>query len=107
MKSCVSDVNALLSNLIKAHDPLLPLTTHRHLAGKLHPAIAMLNQLEGVSVSHVHPKQGGERTNPPTGSSGHDEDKSNEPKDNIASGSKGEGKMLESDEDVPDEQELK
>ncbi|CAI9287997.1 unnamed protein product [Lactuca saligna] len=48
MKRCMSDVNALLSNLIKAHDPMLPLTTCKDLAKKLCPIVAMLNRLEGV-----------------------------------------------------------
>lgn len=43
VKSCVLDVNALLSNLIEAHDPLIPITIRWHLANKLRPSISMLN----------------------------------------------------------------
>lgn len=112
VKNCVLDVNVLLSNLLETHDTLLPLTTRRHLADKICPAIALFNRLEGVSASSIQ-KKGGETTmkdQPPTTSSGHDEEKpkaSNELKDNVSSGSKGNEKMVESDEDVPNKQELK
>ena len=60
MKSWVSDVNSLLSNLLEAHDPIFIITIRRHLADKLRPAIALLNRLKGVREAHVPPKQGGD-----------------------------------------------
>lgn len=81
MKSCVSDVNAILFNLIEAHDPMLPLTNRRYLAEKLRLAVAMLNILEGVSVPPDVLKQGGEIAKPTTDSFGNEEEipKANEP----------------------------
>ena len=60
MKSWSSDVNSLLSNLIEAHDSTLTITICRHLANKLRPAFALLNQIEGVPEAPVLSKQGGE-----------------------------------------------
>ena len=60
MKSCIRDVNSFLSNLIEAHDPILTITIHRHLADKLRPAFALLTRLEGVPKAPIPPKQGGE-----------------------------------------------
>lgn len=56
----VGDVNALLSNILDAHNPILSISIRRHLADKFRPALAMLNQIEGVSKSSDLPKQGGE-----------------------------------------------
>lgn len=53
MKSCISDVNSLMSNLIEAHEPIQTITNHKHLADKLCPAFALLNRLEGVSEASV------------------------------------------------------
>lgn len=58
MKSWVSDVNSLLSNLLEAHDPMLIITIRRHLADKIRLAITLLNRLKGVPEAHVPPKQG-------------------------------------------------
>ncbi|CAI9281518.1 unnamed protein product [Lactuca saligna] len=63
IKSCVSDVNYLLSNLIEAHDPVLTITIPRHLADKLRPKIALLNRIKGVPEVIVLPEQGGDQTN--------------------------------------------
>ncbi|KAL7616230.1 hypothetical protein Lser_V15G04372 [Lactuca serriola] len=62
IKSCVSDVNSLLSNLLVAHDPIHTITIRRHLAEKLLLAIAMSNRIEGVSEVLVLPEQGREKT---------------------------------------------
>ncbi|CAI9298379.1 unnamed protein product [Lactuca saligna] len=57
-KSCVSDVNSLLSNLVEACDPILAITIRWHLADKLCPAIALLNRLESVLEAPVPPEHG-------------------------------------------------
>lgn len=99
MKSCVEYLNSLLSNIIKIHDTLIPLTMKKHLADKLRPAFAMLNRLEGVSESTALSKQGGETTKDKSmkeqtpmaaGTSGETEKhkSTNEPKGNVPSSSK-------------------
>ena len=60
IKSIVRDVNALISNILGIHDPILRISIRRHLAENFHPALAMLNQIKGVSKSHDLAKQGGE-----------------------------------------------
>lgn len=93
MKSCIADVNSLLSNIIETSDPLIPITVKKHLAEKLWPAFIVLNWLEGVSESMVLPQQGGETTKDqsmkePTLKAVGTSLKA-EPKDNVASASKG------------------
>ena len=51
-------MNALLSNLLEAHDPILTITIRKHLLDKLHPILALPNTLEDVSEAPVAPKQG-------------------------------------------------
>ncbi|CAI9266312.1 unnamed protein product [Lactuca saligna] len=46
VKSCVSDVKSLLSDLIETRDTLIPITVRKHLADKLLPLFAVLNRLE-------------------------------------------------------------
>lgn len=109
VKSCVGDVNALLSNLIEAHDSVLTITIRRHLAENLRPAISMLSRIEGVPEASIPPKQGGEVTQdppnqPPTSETQDPPVKpkvSNEPKGNEALGLKAKGKKIvgESDEE--------
>lgn len=60
VKSCVSDIHAILSNVPEAHDPILTISVRHHLANKLRPALGMLSRIEGVSETVVPPKQGGE-----------------------------------------------
>ncbi|CAI9269824.1 unnamed protein product [Lactuca saligna] len=56
MKSCIADVNALLSYIIETHDSLVTITVKKHLAEKLRLVFTMLNRLEGVSESGTFPK---------------------------------------------------
>ncbi|CAI9280416.1 unnamed protein product [Lactuca saligna] len=58
MKSCIADVNSLLSDIIKTRDSLITITIKKHLAEKLRHVFAKLNRLEGVSESSSLPKQG-------------------------------------------------
>ncbi|XP_052626913.1 uncharacterized protein LOC128133488 [Lactuca sativa] len=60
VKSCVSDVHAILSNVLETHDPILTISVRRHLADKFRPSLGMLSRIEGVSETMVPPKQGGE-----------------------------------------------
>lgn len=59
MKSCISDVNGLLSEIIETRDPMITIIVRKHLAEKLRPMFAMLHYLEGVPEPFVIPKQGG------------------------------------------------
>ncbi|CAI9290024.1 unnamed protein product [Lactuca saligna] len=63
MKSCIVNVNALLSNIIETRDSLIMITVKKHLADKLRPMSAMLNILKGVSESNILPKQGENKSN--------------------------------------------
>lgn len=62
MKSWVSDVYALLSNILDTHDSVLTITARRHLADILRPGLDTLSGLPGVLASVFTPQQGGERT---------------------------------------------
>ncbi|KAL7587790.1 hypothetical protein Lser_V15G41370 [Lactuca serriola] len=73
-----TDIHSILLHLIEGHDPLVTITTQRHLAEKLRPTLDILSSIEGVPVTGVQPQQGGEKelkqerqeTNqPPTSSS--------------------------------------
>nr|KAJ0210427.1 hypothetical protein LSAT_V11C400177580 [Lactuca sativa] len=46
VKSCVSDVHALLSNVFEAHDSVLTLSVKRHLTEKLGPVLEVLSRIE-------------------------------------------------------------
>lgn len=109
-KSCVLDVNSMLSNIVEARDPLIPITVRNHLANKLHPTFAMLNRLEGVSDFSSIPKQGGESVKPPSskdpkkvGEKVKVKVSESEPKGNVSSGSKGNEKMVEEEEEEENE----
>ena len=58
MKSCITDVNALLSDIIETHDLMITITIKRHLSEKIRPVFTMLNRVEGVSESSLILKQG-------------------------------------------------
>lgn len=63
-----------------------------------------LNKLEGVPEAPVPPKQGGEEKFAKAG----EKTKKNEPKVNVASGSKGKGPMgVDDEEDESEEDQLK
>ncbi|XP_023769235.1 pectinesterase inhibitor 10-like [Lactuca sativa] len=61
IRSSAADVHSILLHLIEASDPLITITVRRHLADKLRPALDVLNRIEGVPVTKVQPKQGGEK----------------------------------------------
>nr|KAJ0188191.1 hypothetical protein LSAT_V11C900483250 [Lactuca sativa] len=46
MRSCISDVTGLLSDIIETHNPMISITVKKHLAEKLRPVFAMLHHLE-------------------------------------------------------------
>nr|KAJ0211076.1 hypothetical protein LSAT_V11C400192240 [Lactuca sativa] len=59
--SSTADIYSILLHLIEGHDPLVTITTRRHLADKLRPALDVLSRIEGVPVTGVYPQQGGEK----------------------------------------------
>lgn len=111
MKSCIANVNGLLSDIIKTHDSMITITMKKNLSEKLKPVFAMLHILEGVPESSSILKQGGE---------GVTQSKQEDPKPSIKptvkSNTEPKGKqiffseepILENNEDVdPHENELK
>ncbi|CAI9288707.1 unnamed protein product [Lactuca saligna] len=64
MKSCITDVTALLSDLIEARDLTIPINVQKYMGEKLRSTFAILHRLEGVSESSGTPKQGGDQPNP-------------------------------------------
>ncbi|XP_052620855.1 uncharacterized protein LOC128126781 [Lactuca sativa] len=86
VKSCVADVNTLLSDIIETRDSMITTTVKKHLAKKLRLVFAMLNQLEGVSESSSILKQRGEnvkQSKKENHKSTVKTKKDNEPKDNM------------------------
>ncbi|CAI9269411.1 unnamed protein product [Lactuca saligna] len=61
IRSSAVEVHCILLHLIEGHDPLVTITTRRHLADKLRPALDVLSRIEGVPVVGVQPQQGGEK----------------------------------------------
>ena len=61
IRSSAADVHSILLHLIEAHDPIITLTIRKHLADKLTPALDVLSCIEGVLMTGVQPKQGGEK----------------------------------------------
>ncbi|CAH1449006.1 unnamed protein product [Lactuca virosa] len=60
MRSCITDVTGLLSDIIETRDSMITITIHKHLQEKLKTVFAMLHRLEGVSDQSLNLKQGGE-----------------------------------------------
>ncbi|CAI9274486.1 unnamed protein product [Lactuca saligna] len=60
MKSCIEDVNVLLSDINETRDSVIIITVKKHLLEKLRPVFAMVNRLEGVLESCFIPKTDGE-----------------------------------------------
>lgn len=58
MKSYISEVNSMLSDIIETHDSMITVTVKKHLAEKFRHVFAKLNQLEGVPESGSILKQG-------------------------------------------------
>lgn len=56
MKSCITDVNVLLSDITETRDSLTTITFRKHLAEKHRPIFVILNGLEGVLEFFVTPK---------------------------------------------------
>nr|KAJ0199245.1 hypothetical protein LSAT_V11C600325250 [Lactuca sativa] len=72
IRSFAADVQSILLHLIEASDPLITITVRRHLADKLRLALDVLSRIEGVPVTGVQLKQGGEKESkqqPPPSSS--------------------------------------
>nr|KAJ0215639.1 hypothetical protein LSAT_V11C300132510 [Lactuca sativa] len=68
IRSFAGDVHSILHHLLEAHDPIITITICTHLAEKLRPALDILSRIEGVPVTGVQPKQGGNKvakTQPP------------------------------------------
>ncbi|XP_052626744.1 uncharacterized protein LOC128133385 [Lactuca sativa] len=61
IRSSGADIHSILLHLIEGHDPLVTITTRRHLAEKLRPALDVLSRIEGVPVIGVQPQKGGEK----------------------------------------------
>ena len=61
ISSSVGDVHSILLHLLDAHDSILRISSRRHLAEKLRPALDILSRIKGVSDTAVLPKQGGEK----------------------------------------------
>ncbi|CAH1453178.1 unnamed protein product [Lactuca virosa] len=60
MRSSITDVTGLLSNIIETRDSMIPITMRKHLAEELKPVFAMLHRLKGVFNQPFNPKQRGE-----------------------------------------------
>ncbi|CAI9269315.1 unnamed protein product [Lactuca saligna] len=56
MRSCITNVIGLLSDIIETRDPMITIIARKHLAEKLRPVFAMLHRLEGVSDQGIIPK---------------------------------------------------
>ncbi|CAI9295770.1 unnamed protein product [Lactuca saligna] len=61
IRSSVGDIHSILLHLLDTHESILTISIRRHLADKLIHALAILNRIEGVSVTSIQPKQGGEK----------------------------------------------
>ncbi|XP_023765875.1 uncharacterized protein LOC111914352 [Lactuca sativa] len=92
VKSCVSDIHAILLGVLEAHDPILTISIRRHLSDKLCPSLGMLSRIEGVYEAVLPPKQGGEgltsSSQPPLTS----QPEIQKPEHSTGSGPKGKGK---------------
>ncbi|CAI9271277.1 unnamed protein product [Lactuca saligna] len=84
LKSCAADVNLFLQNLVKTHDLLLTISVHQHLADKIKPVFFILNHIKADEYGEYK-----HESNP----------KSKDLKGNEASGSKGKGKLVESNDE--------
>nr|KAJ0216587.1 hypothetical protein LSAT_V11C300155180 [Lactuca sativa] len=99
-----SERESILLHLIEASDPLITITVRRHLADKLRLALDILSRIEGVPVTGVQPKQGGEKESkqqPPSSSS----KPAAEPKVNEASVSNKDKKKKKIGEDDTDNED--
>ncbi|CAI9277045.1 unnamed protein product [Lactuca saligna] len=60
VRSCITDVTGLLSDIIETRDSMISITIHKHLAERLNLVFAMLYHLQCVSPQSSDQKQGGE-----------------------------------------------
>ncbi|CAI9303704.1 unnamed protein product [Lactuca saligna] len=60
VRSCITDVTGLLSDIIETGDSMISITICKHLAKKLSVVFAMLHHLKGVCPQSSEHKQGGE-----------------------------------------------
>nr|KAJ0220199.1 hypothetical protein LSAT_V11C200056640 [Lactuca sativa] len=103
VRSLVADVHSILLHLVEAHDPIITITTRRHLADKLRPTLDILSRIEGVLVTGVQSKQGGEKsTQPPTKPKPSSESKGNE----TSVSNKGKKKKNSGEDDTNDEDDV-
>ncbi|CAH1412564.1 unnamed protein product [Lactuca virosa] len=58
MRSCITYVTGMLSDIIETWDSMITITMHKHLVEKLRPVFAMIHSLEGVSDQSLNQKQG-------------------------------------------------
>ena len=58
MKSCIVDVNGLVSYIIETRDSMITITIKKYIYEKLRLVFAMLHRLEGVPELSSIPKQG-------------------------------------------------
>ncbi|CAI9291295.1 unnamed protein product [Lactuca saligna] len=103
VKSVVVDENHYLQALVETRYSLLTVSVRKHLAKKLKLVFLMLNCLEGVLESESLLKQGGEVKRTTTSGSNKHETTNSPPKSkdsnvNVASGSKGKGKLIGEDD---------
>ncbi|CAI9298330.1 unnamed protein product [Lactuca saligna] len=66
MKSCISNVNGLLSDIIKTRYPLITITLRKHLVENLIPVFTVVHLLEGFPDPSVISKQGGDQPKKPS-----------------------------------------
>ncbi|CAI9261136.1 unnamed protein product [Lactuca saligna] len=59
VRSCISNVTILLSDIIETRDSMISVIVHKHLAEKLRPIFTMSHHLQGVSPQSSDQKQGG------------------------------------------------
>lgn len=60
MRSCVTDVTGLLSDIIEIRDSMIFIIVKNHLSKRHRPVLEMLHRLKGISKTKYFSKQGGE-----------------------------------------------
>ena len=108
VRSCISNVTSLLSDIIETMDSMISIIVRKHLAEKIISLFAMLHRLHGVSPQSSDQKLGGE------GGSGNDEPPKVPAKHIVKKEPKGKEKLIEDEpiidddkDEEPNEAELK
>ena len=105
MKSCVDDVNALLTDITETRDFLITIIVMKHLPEKLRPVFAMLNKIKGISESDTLSKQGGDNVKQSKKETSKSTDTTIKPKSevkpkvNVASSSRGKENIIDDTEE--------